>query len=90
MSAQTIMIRIVKHPKWIGGSGAECRWVAEETTTKRRGGSLCCASSAAKQCALNYFFGGSTARFVQGRAERVSLKKAGNDRYKATYHEEAA
>ncbi len=83
------MINIVRSPKWIGGSGAENTWIAEEVETKRRGTSLCGAIFAARQCALNYFFGGSTNAFVRGRKDRVTVKKQGA-RFVAVYANEAA
>lgn len=75
--AKRIVIKIVRRPGWIGGSGSDCAWVAEETETKRRSSSLIGPMGAVRGCALNYFFGGQTKAFVRGRGERVKVKKRG-------------
>ncbi len=85
MKATRIKLRIVRQPKWIGGSGPDNKWYAQETETKVRGTSLSGAVHAARNCALKFFFGGNTKAFTKGRDAWLKLEKSGAH-YVARYH----
>lgn len=75
-----ITIKIVRRPKWIGGSGVDNQWVAEELSTHRRGTSFYSPRSAVENCACNFFFGGST---KAKRGSRGVLVERDGNKFKA-------